>query len=83
LKDEIKRFTKGTPVSQAGTSAASPNTIPDQSNLHNGQSDPNDPSISHSISNVNLEYLKHIVIGFMENRQTRVSAAMTKLYELF
>ncbi|KAJ2957001.1 hypothetical protein NQZ79_g7211 [Umbelopsis isabellina] len=83
LKDEIKRFTKVTPVSQASMSAASsrsaspsmkassPSMVPNQSNFQNGQPNSSDSSLSQSISDVNLEYLKHIIIGFMENRQTR------------
>ncbi|KAG2179264.1 hypothetical protein INT43_002114 [Umbelopsis isabellina] len=86
LKDEIKRFTKVTPVSQASMSAASsrsaspstkassPSIMPNPPNIQNGQNgqaDSHDSSLSQSISEVNLEYLKHIIMGFMENRQTR------------
>lgn len=88
LKEEIKKVTRATPTSQVATSpsssrSASPITkvsssqgtygmredISARTKLTNAENDDNQ---SGTKSPLNMEYLKHVVIGFMENKQARV-----------
>jgi hypothetical protein len=95
LKEEIKKVTRSTPVLQLASSptssrSSSPSIKPSSPttphNLredlgHRGMSaSANDVTLNGSKSPVNLEYLKHIVIGFMENRQTRVSEVILVMW---